>query len=150
MLSLALGGLIVDMAGSWHEGAVWKIAIYVREAPDHTGRRRLDRQVARLAAQVARQPAWQHVATFGDLEAGPAGARPGFSRLLADAPGRFELLVVDGYGRLSADRRELGGLLVHLEALGVRTVVLRPTAPRRLARFVANATLADLIGEAAR
>lgn len=59
-------------------------------------------------------------------------------------------LVLDGYGRLSTDRRELGGLLVHLEALGVRTVVLRPTAPRRLARLVANVALADLIGEAAR
>lgn len=129
---------------------MWRVAIYAREVPGRAGRRRLDHQVAGLAAQVAHQPTWQHVATYGDLEGGPANTRRGFSRLLADAPGHFDLLVVDGYGRLSADRRELGGLLAHLEALGVRTVVLRPTGSRRLARFVANVAMADLIGEATR
>jgi DNA invertase Pin-like site-specific DNA recombinase len=128
---------------------MYRAAIYARPVPGRACRHRLDCQVVGLAAQVARQPTWRHVATYGDLQAGPSGTRPGFSRLLADAPDRFDLLVVDSYWRLSADRRELHGLLVHLAALGVRTVVLRPTAPRRLGRLVANAALADLIGEAA-
>jgi DNA invertase Pin-like site-specific DNA recombinase len=129
---------------------MWRVAIYAREAPGRGGRTRLERQVAVLAAQVARNDGWVHVATYGDFQAGPAAARPGFSLLLADEPGRFDFIVVDSYSRLSADRRELAGLRVHLEALGVRTVVLHPTPPRRLARFVANAALADLIGEVSR
>lgn len=68
---------------------MWRVAIYAREAPGSAGRR-LDRQVAGLAVQVARQPTWRHVATYGDLAGGPAGTRPGFSRLLTDAPGDFD------------------------------------------------------------
>ena len=59
------------------------------------------------------------------------------------------MVVVDGYGRLSTDRHELGGLLAHLGAAGVQTVVLRPSGGRRLARLVANLALADVIGTAA-
>lgn len=128
---------------------MWKVAIYAREKPDRAGRHRLDRQVASLAAEVAHQPAWQHVATYGDLDLRPASARPGLSRLLADAQGRFDFVVVDRYGRLSANYQELGALLAHLNALGVRTVVLRPSGGRRLARLVANLALADLVGTAA-
>jgi DNA invertase Pin-like site-specific DNA recombinase len=127
---------------------MWRVAIYAREASGRAGRAKLDRQVAGLAAQVARQPGWQHVATYADQSLG--AERPGLSRLLTEAPGRVDVLVIDGYGRLSANRRELGGLLAHLGALDVRTVVLRPSAGRRLARAVANFALADVIGEAAR
>jgi len=127
---------------------MWRVAIYGREAPGRAGRARLDRQVAALVAQVARQPGWQHVATYGDqdFEAG----RPGLSRLLAEAPGRIDLLAVDGYGRLSPNRRELDALLTELGGAGVRVLVLRPSAGRRFARLVANLALADVIGEAAR
>ena len=81
-----------------------RIAVYAREA---AGRARLDRQVGRLAAQVARQPDWQHVATYADQWEGVRGARPGLSRLLADALASFDVEVVDGYGRLSPNRSEL-------------------------------------------
>jgi len=127
---------------------MWRVAIYGREAPGRGGRARLDRQVGRLVAQVARQPDWRHVATYADQGGGPA--RPGLTRLLVDAPGRIDLVVVDGYGRLSADRRELQPLFALLGGAGVRVVVLRPTAGRRFARLVANLALADLVGEAAR
>lgn len=150
MLSSAHGGLIVDMAGSWHQGAAWRVAIYAREAPDRAGRRRLDRQVAGLCAQVARRPGWRHIATYGDLDVGHAGTRPGLCRLLGEAPGRYDLVVIDRYDRPSANRQELGELLDHLLGSGVQVVALYPSARRRLARLVANVALADLIGEAAR
>lgn len=123
-----------------------RVAIYAREAPGRAGRARLDRQVARLAAQVGRQAGWQHVATYADQTLGMD--RPGLSRLLVDAPGGLDVVVVDGYGRLSANRQDLGGLLADLGALGVRIVVLRPSAGRRFATLVANLALADVIGEA--
>lgn len=128
---------------------MWRVAIYGREAPGRAGGARLDRQVAGLAAQVGRQSGWHHVATYGDLDVGPASGRPGLGRLLAEAPGRLDVVVVDGYGRLSANRNELRGLLAHLQAVGVQTVVLRPSGGRRLARLVANLALADAIGTAA-
>jgi DNA invertase Pin-like site-specific DNA recombinase len=104
--------------------------------------------VAGLAAQVARQPSWWHAATYADQSLG--AVRPGLSRLLADAPGRVDVVVVDGYGRLSPHRREQTALLAQLGGAGVRVVVLRPSPGRRLARMVANLALADMIGEAAR
>jgi DNA invertase Pin-like site-specific DNA recombinase len=110
----------------------------------------LDRQVRRLGAEIARQPGWQHVATYADQSLDRCSIRPGLCRLLADAPGRIDLVVVDGYGRLSADRRELGALLAQLGGAGARVVVLRPSGARRFARLLANLALADLIGEAAR
>lgn len=94
------------------------------------------------------QVGWHHVATHGDLEFGVV--RPGLSHLLAEAPGRVDLVVVDGYGRLSPNRQELGALLAQLGAAGVQVVVLPPSAGRRLAPLVANLALADVIGEAAR
>lgn len=127
---------------------MWRVAVYAREAPGRAGRKRLDRQVATLASQVARQPGWCHVATYADQ--GGGSARPGLTRLLGDAPGRIDLVVLDGYGRLSTDRQELGALLAQLGGAGVRAVVLRPSGTRRLARMVANLALADLVGEAAR
>lgn len=121
---------------------MWRVGIYAKEAPGRAGRARLDRQVAGLALQVARQPGWRHVATYADQEA----ARPGLSRLLADAPWHLDLVVVDSYGRLSTDRQELAGLLAQLGGV----VVLQPGVGRRFARLVANLALADLVGEAAR
>ena len=128
---------------------MWRVAIYGREVPGQAGRARLDRQVAGLVTQVARQPGWRHVATYGDQDH-RAGRRPGLSRLLAEAPGRVDLVVVDGYGRLSPNRREQTVLLAQLGGAGVRVVVLAPSTGRRLARMVANLALADVIGEAAR
>jgi hypothetical protein len=72
------------------------------------------------------------------------------SRLLAEAPGRIDLLAVDSYGRLSANRQELNARLAQLGGAGIRVVVLRPSAGRRFARVVANLALADIVGEAAR
>ena len=73
---------------------MWRVAIYAREAPGRAGRNRLNRQVAGLATQVARQRGWQHVATYGDQDF--SVARPGLSRLLAEAPGRIDLLLSTG------------------------------------------------------
>lgn len=127
---------------------MWRVAIYGREAPGQAAQARLDRQVAALAGQVARQPGWQHVATYADQDVGTT--RPGLSRLLVDAPVYLDVVVVDGYGRLSPNRQELNALLAQLGGAGVRVVALRPPAGRRLARMVANLALADIIGEAAR
>lgn len=125
---------------------MWRIAIYTRETPGRAGRARLDRQVNGLAGQVARQPGWQHVATYADQSLG--ADRPRLGRLLADAPGRIDVVVVDGYGRLSANRHEQRALVAQLGAAGVRVVVLGPSAARRFAKAVANFALTDLIGEA--
>ena len=129
---------------------MWRVAIYAREAPGRASRGRLDRQVGQLAAQLARQRGWQHVATYADQWAGVPGDRPGLSRLLADAPSYFDMVVVDDYGRISPNRHELGAILGHLSSAGVTTVVLRPSAGRRFAKMVANLALAGLIGEAVR
>ena len=126
---------------------MWRTAIYARETTGG-GRRALERQVATLVAQVARQPGWHHVATYVDQA--PGGTVPGLARLLADAPGHFDLVVVDGYGRLSANRPELAAILDRLRWAGVSPVVLRLSRGRRLAKVVANLALADLVGEAAR
>jgi len=126
---------------------MWRVAIYARETPGRSGRIRLDRQVAGLVSRVARQPDWRHVATFADQSL--SGDRPGLSRLFVEAPGNIDLLVVDGYGRLSVNRQELGDMLTHLNAVGVRTMVLPPSPGRRFARAVANIALADMIGEVA-
>ena len=128
---------------------MWRVAIYAREAPGRVGRVRLERQVTGLCAQIARWPDWSHVATYAD-QAGLGGVLPGLSRLVAEAPGWVDLVVVDGYGRLSPNRREQSALLAQLGRSGVRVVVLRPSAGRRLARMVANLALADMIGDAAR
>ena len=132
---------------------MWRVAVYAREAPGRAGRCRLDRQVGQLAAQLARQRDWQHVATYADQWAGVQGVRddrPGLARLLADVPSYFDMVVVDGYGRISPNRHELGAILGHLNSAGVTTVVLRPSAGRCFAKMVANLALADLIGEAVR
>ena len=126
---------------------MWQTAVYARETTGG-GRHALERQVASLVAQVARQPGWHHVATYVDQA--PGGTGPGFARLLADAPGRLDLVVVDSYGRLSANRHELAAILDRLRWAGVDVVVLRPSRGRRLAKLVANLALADLLGEAAR
>ena len=127
---------------------MWRVAIYARGAPGRFGRARLERQVGRLVAQAARQPGWYHVATYADQSSGDWRVRPGLSRLLTDAPVYFDVVVVDGHGRLSPNRRELRGILDHLGAAGVTTIVLRPTAGRRFAKAVANFALADVLGEA--
>ena len=129
---------------------MWRVVIYARETPGSACAARMDRQVGRLAAQVARQPDWQHIATYADQWTGVPGDRPGLSRLLADAPASFDVVVVDGYGRLSPNRHELATILGHLTAVGVKTIVLRSTAGRRFAKALANFALADLIGESLR
>jgi DNA invertase Pin-like site-specific DNA recombinase len=129
---------------------MWRVAIYAREAPSYSGRASLDHQVGQLATQVARQPGWQHVATYADQSAAGWWERPGLSRLVADAPAYFDMVVVDGYGRLSPNRRELATILGRLAAAGVATVVLRPPAGRRFAKTAADFVLADLIGEVLR
>jgi DNA invertase Pin-like site-specific DNA recombinase len=132
-------------------GAISRVAIYAREAPGHAGRRRLDRQVAGLAAELARHPGWSHVATYADQPASSSlWERPGLARLLVEAPGRVDLVVVDSYCRLSANHYELAGIIDRLRWSGVAVVLLRPSRARRLAKLVANLALADLIGDVAR
>ena len=129
---------------------MWRTAIYTRETT-RRDRRALDRQVTTLAAEVARQPGWRHLATYVDQPAsGSPWERPGLARLLADAPCHFDLVVVDSYGRLSANRHELAAILDRLRWAGVAVVVLRPSRARRLAKLAANLALADLVGEAVR
>ncbi len=70
----------------------------------------------RYWTHIAHQPDWQHIATYGDQGFGVG--RSGLSRLLAEAPGRVDLVVVDGYGRLSPNRREQTALLAQLGGAG--------------------------------
>jgi len=131
---------------------MWRVAIYAHEIAGHVGRRRLERQIAGITAQVTRQPGWRHVATYVDQspDGVSPGPGPGLARLLADAPGHLDLVVVDDYGRLSPNRHELAVILDRLRWVGVGVVVLRPSRGHRLAKLVANLALADLAGEAAR
>lgn len=127
-----------------------RVAIYAWEAPRRRSAASVARQVGRLTGEVARRPGWCHVATYTD-HCAPFGVdRPGLWRLLAEAPGRVDVVVVDGYGRLSVDQQALDALAAHLRAGGVQVAVLRPSAGRRIAKVLANLALADLIGEAAR
>lgn len=123
---------------------MWRVAVYTHETPGRRGRARLDRQVAGLAIGVARRRDWWHVATYADQSLG-LGWRPGLSALLADAPGRFDLVVVDGWRRLSADRHERAAVVSRLGTAGVATVVLGPSAARRVVALAADLALVDLI-----
>ncbi|MGH8996045.1 MAG: recombinase family protein [Acidimicrobiales bacterium] len=129
---------------------MWRVALYARQGPARQGRHILERQVTRLAAHVARQPGWRHVATYADQSVARPWRRPGMCRLLADAPWSFDVVVVESYGQLSPNRRDLDCVLGQLAAVGVHTVVLPPRAGRRLATLVANLALADLVGDAVR
>lgn len=123
---------------------MWRVAVYAHETPGRRGRVRLDRQVARLAIGVARRRDWWHVATYADQSLG-VGWRPGLSALLADAPGRFDLVVVNGRRRLSADRHERDAVVLRLGKAGVATVVLGPSAAHRVVALAADLALVDLI-----
>lgn len=125
-------------------------AIYASEAPGRRGATSVARQVGRLADEIARRPGWCHVATYADCCETWRAERPGLWRLLAEAPGRIDVVVVDGDARLSVDRRALDALAAHLHAVGVQVAVLGPSTVRRVAKVLANLALADLIGEAAR
>jgi len=125
---------------------MWRVAIYARETPGRAGRRRLERQIGGLAANMGRQPSWWHVATYADLSIGDS--RPGLARLFVDAPGCFDVVVVDGYGRLAANRHHLASVLDRLRCAGVGVVVPGPPAGQRFSKLVANLALADLIGGA--
>jgi DNA invertase Pin-like site-specific DNA recombinase len=127
---------------------MWRVAIYARQVPGRAGRGALDRQTRRLRTEVSQRPEWRHVANYVDQCPVGRGPRPGLSRLLVEAPAYFDLLVVDGYGQLSSNRRVLSVILGQLAAAGVTTVALAPSTGRRLARAVANFALADMIGEA--
>jgi hypothetical protein len=123
---------------------MWRVAVYAHETPGRHGRARLDRQVARLAVGVARRRDWWHVATYADQSLG-VGWRAGLSALRADAPGRFDLVVVDGWRRLSADRNERDAVVSRLKMAGVATVVLGPSVARRVMALAADMALVDLI-----
>ena len=123
---------------------MWRIAVYAHEAPGRRGRAQLNRQVARLATGVTRRPGWWHVATYAEQSSGP-GWRPGLARLLADAPGSFDVVALDGYRRLSPDCRARIAIVTHLETAGVATVTLQPSAAERLVALVAEVALVDLI-----
>lgn len=127
---------------------MWKVAIYARQSSGRAGRVAMERQVRQLLAQVGQRPEWRYVATYVDQCPVGRGPRPGLSRLLAEAPPYFDVVVIDGYDQLSPNRRDLSVILGDLAAAGVTTVVLPPSAGRRLARAVANFSLADMIGEA--
>ncbi len=122
---------------------MWRVAIYARET---AGQRRLERQIGGLAAKMCRQPSWRHVATYADLSTGDS--QPGLARLLADAPGCFDVVVVDSYARLAASDHQLASVLDQLRWAGVGVVVLGPSTRHRFAKAVANLALADLIGSA--
>ena len=128
-----------------------RIALYAHEEPARGDTARLDRQVRRLAAHAARRPGCWPVATYADRWPSRRPDRPGLARLLSDAGfGAFDLVAVDGLGRLTADRATREALLSRLASFGVQVVDLRPSGARRLAAVVADLALADLIGEAAR
>lgn len=126
-----------------------RVALYAHEEPHAGDLARLDRQVRRLATQVARRPGWWPVVTYADRWPSVRSDRPGLARLLADAGfGAFDIVAVDGLARLTADRATREALLSRLASLGVQVVDLRPSGARRLAAVVADLALADLIGEA--
>lgn len=102
-----------------------------------------------MVVQVACQPGWCHVATYTDQSSGHDASRPGLAQLLADAPARLDLVVVDDYRQLP-DRHDLDRIIGCLDSVGVRTAVLRPSLGRRLVSFAATVAFADLIVEAMR
>jgi hypothetical protein len=141
------GGLIHDMHDQQLRSR--RAAIYAREAPGRRDRLRLEQRVARLAGEATRLGACQ-VATYAECSLARPWARPGLCRLLTEAPWAFDLVVVDSYAQLAADRADLRALLGQLAGVGVQVVVAQPSAARRAARLVGNLVLADLVGEALR
>ena len=128
---------------------MWRVAVYAHEAPGRRAQALLDRQVAHLATGVARRPGWWHVATYAE-ESFTVGWRPGLARLLADAPGRLDIIAVDAHRRLSVDRGERDAILAQLAMAGVTTVALGPSATRRLVALAAEVALVDLIDDVLR
>jgi hypothetical protein len=126
-----------------------RAAIYAREAPGRRAQIRLDQRVGRLAGALSRLGA-HHVATYAECSLARPWARPGLCRLLAEASWAFDLVVVDSYAQLAADRADLRVLLGQLAQGGVQVAVVPPSAGRRAARLVGNLVLADLVGEALR
>ena len=126
-----------------------RAAVYAWEAPGGRAQIRLEQRVGCLAGAVCRLGA-HHVATYAECSLARPWARPGLCRLLAEAPWAFDLVVVDGYAQLAADRADLRALLGQLARMGVQVAVARPSAGRRAARLVGNLVLADLVGEALR
>jgi hypothetical protein len=125
-----------------------RAAIYAREAPGRRSRVRLEQRVVRLSGALSRLGAC-HVATYAECSLARPWARPGLCWLVAEAPWAFDLVVVDSYAQLAADRADLRALLGQLAQVGVQ-VAARPSAGRRAARLVGNLVLADLVGEALR
>lgn len=126
-----------------------RAAVYARETPGRRAQIRLDQRVGRLAGALSRLDAC-HVATYAECSLGRPWARPGLCRLVAEATWAFDLVVVDDYAQLTADRGDLRMLLGQLARVGVQVAVVEPAAGRRAARLVANLILADLVGEALR
>ena len=126
-----------------------RAAVYAREAPGRRAQIRLDQRVGRLAGALSRLGA-HHVATYAECSLSRPWARPGLCRLVAEAPWAFDLVVVDSYAQLTADRGDLRALLGQLARVGVQVAVVEPSAGRRAARLVGNLVLADLVGEALR
>ena len=124
-----------------------RAGIYAREAPGRRSRLPLEQRVGRLAGELSRLGAC-HVATYAECSLARPWARPGLCRLLAEALWAFDLVVVDDYAQLAADRADLRMLLCQLARVGVQVAVARPSAGRRAARLVGNLVLADLVGEA--
>ena len=79
---------------------MWRVAIYAREAPGRAGRRRLDRQLGQLAAQLTRQ---LRLAACRDLRR-PVGGCPGAPAGTGPTAGRRTgLLRCRGRRRLRTD-----------------------------------------------
>lgn len=102
--------------------------------------------MGRLAGEVARLGA-AHVATYAECSLARPWARPGLCRLLAEAPWAFNLVLVDSYAQLAADRADLRALLGQLGTAGVQ-VLARPSGWQGTARLAGNVLLADLVGQA--
>jgi hypothetical protein len=86
----------------------------------------LQRQEARLRAEISRQPHWLYVARYRDRIRGMAIERPGLALALAASYGHFNLLLVDSPERLAGLLTLRNGIITALDRTGVDLRFLRP------------------------
>ncbi|HXY27723.1 MAG TPA: recombinase family protein [Acidimicrobiales bacterium] len=98
-----------------------RVATYTRISTDEAHQPySLDAQDQRLAAYIASQAGWEHVARFSDQLSGASTERSGLRAALgAAAAGSFEVLVVYRIDRLARSVRGLAQIIEDLDAAGV-------------------------------
>jgi DNA invertase Pin-like site-specific DNA recombinase len=119
----------IESASSPVRAAIYACADVARPHPAGF----LQRQEARLRAEISRHPNWLYVARYRDRVRGMAIERPGLSLALADAGfGHFNLLLVESPDRLGWLISLRSGIITAFAGAGVELRFLQPAREVRI------------------